>query len=106
MASEKLKEMKDAVFSGQGGTTISDNLAAQHSPSATQLLTPKIIGGLQETSTVAGEVLGESSDMRGKQGKKSDDASASLGQFGKGWYCPSFATLAILMVCRRCRSNN
>ncbi|KAK3049379.1 hypothetical protein LTR09_009298 [Extremus antarcticus] len=41
-------------------------------------------GGLQEISGAAGKVIAENTDTRGSQGKKSDDASASLGQFGKG----------------------
>ncbi|KAK5169478.1 uncharacterized protein LTR77_005454 [Saxophila tyrrhenica] len=51
--------MKDAVTKGEGG-------------------------GLQGVSQAAGQTIAENTDTRGGQGKKSDDASTSLGQFGKG----------------------
>lgn len=41
-------------------------------------------GGLQSASQTAGEMIADNSDMRGKQSKKSDSASESLGQFAKG----------------------
>jgi len=50
---EHFKNMKEAVFSGQGG-------------------------GLQGTSTAVGEMLAGNSDTRGSSQKKADDASTSL----------------------------
>lgn len=40
-------------------------------------------GGLQSTSTAVGDTIAENTDLRSSNTKKMDEASTSLGEFGK-----------------------
>jgi len=79
--SETLNNMKDAVVGGRGGKSRT-RLRLTFSLQALSLI---VTGGLQSTSTAIGDSIAENTNAaQSNSSKKADEASASLGEFGKG----------------------
>ena len=57
-------------------------------PIRSRFINRTVLGGLQSTSTAVGDTIAEKVDTRSGSSKKLDEATSSLGEFGKGEIIP------------------